>query len=108
MALATAMYYSQRNPLKKLSYKSDKLFVAKDIEQRRLQKAYLRYHDEKGWDRIHESLLRLGRRDLIGEGKGELIPASGSKQKTHRTHRFQSALGGKLHKSNKIKPRQPR
>ena len=47
MALATAMYYSERNPLQKLRYKGDKLSVSKDIEQRRLQKAYLRYHDEK-------------------------------------------------------------
>lgn len=38
MALATAMYYSERNPLQKLRYKGDKLSVSKDMEQRRLQK----------------------------------------------------------------------
>ena len=69
MALATAMYYSERNPLQKLRYKGDKLSVSKDIEQRRLQKAYLRYHDEKNWPLLRESLKRLGREELIGTGK---------------------------------------
>ena len=74
MALATAMYYSERNPLQKLRYKGDKLSVSKDIEQRRLQKAYLRYHDEKNWPLLRESLKRLGREELIGIGKNSLIP----------------------------------
>ena len=49
MALATAMYYSGKNPLQKVRYKSDTLTIPKKIEQRRLQKAFLRYHDEKNW-----------------------------------------------------------
>ena len=40
MALATAMYYSERNPLEKVRYKSEKLAICKDIDQRRLQKAF--------------------------------------------------------------------
>lgn len=47
MSLATAMYYSGKDPLKKVKYKSAPMFIAKDIEQCRLQKAFLRYHDEK-------------------------------------------------------------
>ena len=76
MALATAMYYSERNPLQKLRYKGDKLSVSKDIDQRRLQKAYLRYHDEKNWPLLRESLKRLGKEELIGIGKNCLIPPS--------------------------------
>ena len=49
MALATAMYYSEKNPLEKVRYKNEKLSVCKDLDQRRLQKAFLRYHDEKNW-----------------------------------------------------------
>ena len=63
MALATAMYYSERNPLKKLRYKGDKLSVSKDIEQRRLQKAYLRYHDEKNC-RCYENHLNGSERRI--------------------------------------------
>ena len=74
MALATAMYYSQRNPLEKVRYKSEKLAICKDIDQRRLQKAFLRYHDEKNWPMLREALHELGRADLIGDGDKFLIP----------------------------------
>ena len=78
MALATAMYYSQKNPLEKVRYKGEKLKVYKDLENRRLQKAFLRYHDESNWPILRKSLLSLGRADLIGNGNKHLIPPSGS------------------------------
>ncbi len=84
MALATAMYYSGRNPLQKLRYKSEKMYVCKDIEQRRLQKAFLRYHDEKNWPMLREALEKLGRKDLIGNGRKQLIPAPQKKRNSHR------------------------
>lgn len=74
MSLATAMYYSERNPLEKVRYKSGKLKVCKDIEQRRLQKAFLRYHDEKNWPMLRQALKEMGRSDLIGDGDRHLIP----------------------------------
>lgn len=79
MALATAMYYSERNPLEKVRYKSEKLAICKDIDQRRLQKAFLRYHDEKNWPMLREALHELGRNDLIGDGDKFLIPKAKSK-----------------------------
>jgi len=81
MALATAMYYSERNPLEKVRYKNEKLAICKDIEQRRLQKAFLRYHDEKNWPMLREALHELGRADLIGDGDKFLIPKAKPKQK---------------------------
>ncbi len=74
MALATAMYYSGRNPLKKLHYKSERMVIPKKLEQRRLQKAFLRYHDPANWPQLRESLLKMGRGDLIGTGEEHLIP----------------------------------
>ena len=74
MALATAMYYSEKNPLEKVRYKSEKLSVCKDLDQRRLQKAFLRYHDEKNWPALRKALSDLNRSDLIGLGKQHLIP----------------------------------
>ncbi|MCY1279396.1 hypothetical protein D9M70_281490 [compost metagenome] len=49
--------------------------IVKSEEQRRLHKAFLRYHDPKGWPMLREALERMGRADLIGNGKHQLIPA---------------------------------
>jgi len=86
MALATAMYYSERNPLEKVRYKSEKLAICKDIDQRRLQKAFLRYHDEKNWPMLREALHELGRDDLIGDGDKFLIPKAKPKYPQKRTN----------------------
>lgn len=95
MALATAMYYSEKNPLEKVRYKSEKLSVCKDIDQRRLQKAFLRYHDEKNWPILRKALTNLDRHDLIGNGKHHLIPpdmtpvkrSGNNKQRANRRHK---------------------
>ena len=42
---------------------------------RRLHKAFLRYHDANNWPLLREALKRMGRADLIGNGKRHLIPA---------------------------------
>ena len=75
MSLATAMYHSERNPLQRMSYKSQKMHIPRDIAQLRLQKAFLRYHDAKNWPMLREELKAMGRTDLIGSGPNALIPA---------------------------------
>ncbi|MCA1806071.1 MAG: YgiQ family radical SAM protein, partial [Xanthomonadaceae bacterium] len=74
MASATAMYHSGRNPLHKISYKSETVESVKDPEQRKLHKAFLRYHDPKNWPLLRAALARMGREDLIGDGAQQLIP----------------------------------
>ncbi len=74
MATASAMYYSAKNPLKRVTHSSEDLFVAKNLKVRRLHKAFLRYHDPRNWPILREALKRLGREDLIGNGKRHLIP----------------------------------
>lgn len=74
MASATAMYHSGKNPLRKVTYKSDGVTIVKSEQQRRLHKAFLRYHDPKNWPLLREALERMGRSDLIGNGKHQLIP----------------------------------
>lgn len=90
MATATAMYHSERNPLKKLSYKSEKVMTAKGERVRRLHKALLRYHDPKNWPVIRETLKSMGRSDLIGEGDKQLVPAE-QKRKTSPVKRGNTA-----------------
>ena len=83
MALATAMYYSERNPLEKVRYKSEKLSVSKNLDQRRLQKAFLRYHDEKNWPMLRTALTKLGRSDLIGSEEKHLVPHETARNTPH-------------------------
>jgi len=75
MATATAMYHSFKNPLKKISRTSEEVVIPKGIKVRRLHKAFLRYHDPENWPLLREALKRMGRADLIGNGKQHLIPA---------------------------------
>ena len=74
MSLATAMYHSGRNPLQRITYKSKKMVVHTELKSRRVQKAFLRYHDPKSWPMLREALKKMGREDMIGAGKGALIP----------------------------------
>ncbi len=75
MATATAMYHSGKNPLKRITRSSEEVFIPKGIKVRRLHKAFLRYHDPDNWPILREALKRMGRADLIGNGKHHLIPA---------------------------------
>jgi len=74
MATATAMYYSERNPLKRVARSSGSVSVVAKARQRRLHKAFLRYHDPDNWPMLREALRKMGRSNLIGNGKMHLIP----------------------------------
>ena len=75
MATATAMYHSGKNPLKRITRGSEEVVIPKGIKIRRLHKAFLRYHDPENWPLLRDALKRMGRADLIGNGKHHLIPA---------------------------------
>ncbi len=75
LALATTMYHTGKNPLHKVSAASEDVSVVKSGRQRRLHKAFLRYHDPENWPLLREALQRMGRADLIGNGKKHLIPS---------------------------------
>jgi uncharacterized radical SAM protein YgiQ len=75
MATATAMYHSGKNPLQRITRKSEEVRIPKGLKVRRLHKAFLRYHDVNNWPLLREALRRMGRADLIGNGKQHLVPA---------------------------------
>jgi uncharacterized radical SAM protein YgiQ len=99
MALATAMYHSGRNPLRNVRRKgAEVVYTPKGLRQRRLHKAFLRYHDPENWPLLREALERMGRADLIGNGKRHLVPryqpagtgrAGGEGRRLGRKHRPQ-------------------
>ncbi|MEI7796812.1 MAG: YgiQ family radical SAM protein [Methylococcaceae bacterium] len=74
MSIATAMYHSGKDTLKKVSRTAADITIPKSVKQRRIQKAFLRYHDPKNWPLLREALKSMGRADLIGNGKMHLIP----------------------------------
>ena len=74
MALASAMYHSERNPLQKVTRRSPLVATVRGGRQRKLHKAFLRYHDPANWPLLREALKAMGRADLIGNGKKHLVP----------------------------------
>jgi hypothetical protein len=75
MATATAMYHTGKNPLRKIGRDSEDVDIVRGERRRRLHKAFLRYHDANNWPLLREALKAMGRADLIGSGKHQLIPA---------------------------------
>jgi uncharacterized radical SAM protein YgiQ len=74
MALATTMYHTEFNPLRGLKH-PEHVDTVRQGRVRRLHKAFLRYHDPDNWPILREALKRMGRADLIGNGKKQLVPA---------------------------------
>jgi uncharacterized radical SAM protein YgiQ len=97
MATATAMYHSGKNPLHKVTRTSEDVVIPKGTRQRRLHKAFLRYHDPNNWPLLREALRQMGRSDLIGNGRNQLIPT------------YQPIGTGRAHEGNRKpgKPAQP-
>ncbi|MDX2156734.1 MAG: YgiQ family radical SAM protein [Hyphomicrobiaceae bacterium] len=100
MALATAMYHSGKNPLKAVRRGgSEEVETVRGLKQRRLHKAFLRYHDPENWPLLREALKSMGRADLIGPAKHQLVPANqpagtggagGEGRRTGKKHGFQT------------------
>ena len=99
MALATTMYHTEKNPLKKvLGGKGESVPVVRQGRTRRLHKAFLRYHDADNWPLLREALKEMGREDLIGNSKKHLIPlyqpaGTGKQPEGTRTPRAEGARG---------------
>lgn len=88
MATATTMYHTLKNPLRKVSRDSETVDIVKGDKRRRLHKAFLRYHDSNNWPLLREALKSMGRADLIGNGRHQLIPTN---QPVSKDGEYQSA-----------------
>ncbi len=75
MAMATTMYHTRKNPLRKVTADSETVETARSGKIRRTHKAFLRYQDPANWPILREALVNMGRGDLIGNGDKHLIPA---------------------------------
>ncbi len=97
MSIATAMYHSGKDTLKKVNNQAENISIPKSVKQRRLQKAFLRYHDPKNWPLLRDALKAMGRADLIGNGKAHLIPSfqpKGTFDTPEKTQTFKTKYTG--------------
>src|SRR5262249_34909709 len=77
MATATAMYHTGINPLRGVRHgASDKVEAVKGLRQRRLHKAFLRYHDPDNWPLLRDSLKQTCRAWLTCPRPDPPVPAT--------------------------------
>ncbi len=115
MATATAMYHSSKNPLRKVTYNSEKVEIVKGRVKRRLHKALLRYHDPDNWPVIREALREMKLEQLIGSAPDQLVPAeqpkgykaneSARRKNTRKAHEKRVRRGKMLTQHSGLPPR---
>jgi uncharacterized radical SAM protein YgiQ len=118
MATATAMYHSSKNPLRKVTYDSEKVEIVKSRVKRRLHKALLRYHDPDNWPIIRDALNEMKLGHLIGSGPDQLVPAeqpkgyevkeSARRKNTKKAHLKRVRRGKLLTQHTGLPPRETR
>lgn len=72
--ISTCMFYTELDP-----YTMEKVYVAKNMHDKALQRALLQYYDNKNYKLCEEALRKAHRTDLIGLGKNCLINGSQAK-----------------------------
>jgi hypothetical protein len=76
------MYHTGKNPLRPVKREGETVSTPKSPAQRRLHKAFLRYHDAQNWPLLRQALVRMGRSDLIGTRPDQLVPRAGAGPET--------------------------
>ena len=74
MSMAACMYYTGIDP-----FTREPIYTAKEMHEKRLQKALLFYWDPAHHDEVREALISAGRRDLIGTKPHCLVPPASGK-----------------------------
>ena len=59
--LATCMYYTEKDP-----FSMKPVYVAKDMEEKKMQRALIHYNKRENRDTVIKALKKAGREDLIG------------------------------------------
>lgn len=96
MSIATCMYYTGIDPMTR-----QPVYTARDLHEKRLQKALLLYWDPAHHDLAREALIKAGRADLIGTGPDCLVPPATGKGSLSIHHRRRMATAS----SKRTRPR---
>jgi len=73
--IATCMFHTGLDPFTK-----QEVFVARNLRDRKLQRALLQFFKPENWFNVREALIQAARADLIGNGCDCLIPAQPPKE----------------------------
>jgi uncharacterized radical SAM protein YgiQ len=79
MTAATCMYYTEIDP-----FTNEKVHVAKDAEEKRLQRALLQYSLPENKPDVERALIKSGRLDLIGDSRRCLISTNKHRSSSRR------------------------
>jgi len=95
-----------------VSRSSEQVGTVRNGRQRKLHKAFLRYHDPANWPMLREALKEMGRSDLIGNGKKQLIPAwqpagTGEAGRGQPAKTFKSPTAGQPRRAEAGRPARP-
>jgi uncharacterized radical SAM protein YgiQ len=86
--LATVMYYTGVDPRT-----MEPVYVARDPEEKAMQRALIQYRDPKNYDLVKKALHKTGRTDLIGYGPRCLIRPERPKPDVSRSPREPGGAG---------------
>src|SRR5688500_18239175 len=75
MAPVKTKYHSLHTPLKNATDDVEIVATARCGKMRKAHKAFLRWHYPEHWPILRETLVKMGRGDLIGNGERHLVPA---------------------------------
>lgn len=95
-SLSTCMYYTGLNPLT-----GEKVYVAKNLHEKKLQRALIQFRDPKNYKLVYEALTKANRRDLIGYSSKCLIRPLQSNGLSASTKRKQRNLPISRNKNKK-------
>jgi uncharacterized radical SAM protein YgiQ len=96
MSMATSMYYTGLDP-----FTREPVYTARNLREKKLQKALLLYWDPAHHGLAREALQRAGREDLIGVAPGCLVPPE------HISRRAEQAASARAASGQPPPPRRP-
>ncbi|MDY4254672.1 MAG: YgiQ family radical SAM protein [Oscillospiraceae bacterium] len=98
--ISTAMFYTELDP-----YTTESVYVAKNPEDKAMQRALMQYFDPKNRALVIKALKKAGRYELIGTGANCLVPPDASSrreaQRGNARHNKNTAAKGKMYEKNK-------
>ncbi len=106
MAMATTMYHTRKNPLRKIAKDSETVETPRIAKIRKFHKALLRYHDPANWEILREGLKRMGRSELIGNGPQHLVPRSDDAPQRRLPGREAPGINSIARRHGQAKPRE--